>query len=377
KELEELEAKSKADYDYLQFQFDELKEVKLEGIDLPGLESELELLNNAEELNALAIEMNDGMSGDQAILAQLNSVKFVAEKLASISNQFQPLSDRLTSSIIELQDIAVDFDSKSGDLEHDPDRIKELTSTVNELNKLLFKHHYSSLDELVLFKEGLDTKLNQADSLDEDIQKAKGIVEGQLVEVMKVGEKLSELRNDSVVKLAAELKVIVGKLSMEDALFNFRLTRADQPSPLGIDRIETEVCLNKGSSYLSIEKAASGGELGRIMLALKVIISEGSSIPTIIFDEIDTGVSGNVANKMADLLAKISDGLQLICISHLPQIASKGKQHYKVFKATEGERTNTRIVLLNKDERLLEIAEMLSGKDPSNAAVQNARELLN
>jgi len=376
-ELEQADQKSKSDYDYIQFQFNEIDEVKIEGVNLKELESELELLSNSEELKGLSVELNEELSGDDAILSKLTQVKAVAEKLACISQQFQPLSDRLNSTILELEDLSGDFEIKSNDLQHDPARIQEVSEAVNDLNRLLFKHQLTTTEELGILKSELESKLNLADSLDQDIEKAKRTLDKSLVELLKCGEALSVKRRQATNDLAVELQQLVGQLSMEHATFKFELSDSENPGPLGIDDITTLVRLNKGGSFLPIEKSASGGELGRIMLSLKVILSEGTSIPTIIFDEIDTGVSGEVANKMADLLARISSGLQLICISHLPQIASKGQQHFKVFKSVSDNSTTTKIVLLNQDQRLLEIAEMLSGKDPSDAAVQNARELLN
>ena len=164
---------------------------------------------------------------------------------------------------------------------------------------------------------------------------------------------------------------------MKDTRFQFDLEKFDAPSVSGLDRLSLKVKFNKGGAFLPIDNAASGGELSRIMLAFKVILSEESDLPTIVFDEIDTGVSGDIANKVAEMLATISKRMQVISISHIPQLASKGQQHYKVYKETQDGITNTKIAVLNTDQRLVEIAEMLSGKNPSEAAVQNARELLN
>jgi DNA repair protein RecN (Recombination protein N) len=377
KDLEQADQKSKSDYDYIQFQFNEIDEIKIEGINLIELETELELLSNSEELKGLAIELNEELSGEDAVLTKLANVKAIAQKLAAISQHFHPLSERLNSAILELEDLSGDFEIKSNDLQHDPGRVKVVSESVNDINRLLFKHHLTTTEELALIKAELERKLKLADSLDQDIEKAKNHLNEALALLLDCGEALSVKRKSVADELAMDLKDLVAQLSMEHATFKFELSKSDNPGPLGVDDISTLVKLNKGGSFLPIDKSASGGELGRIMLSLKVILSEGTSIPTIIFDEIDTGVSGEVANKMADLLARISSGLQLICISHLPQIASKGQQHFKVYKSVTENSTTTEIVLLNKDQRLLEIAEMLSGKDPSDAAVQNARELLN
>lgn len=377
KDLEQADQKSKSDYDYIQFQFNEIDEIKIEGINLIELETELELLSNSEELKGLAIELNEELSGEDAVLTKLANVKAIAQKLAAISQHFHPLSERLNSAILELEDLSGDFEIKSNDLQHDPGRVKVVSESVNDINRLLFKHHLTTTEELALIKAELERKLKLADSLDQDIEKAKNHLNEALTLLLDCGEALSVKRKSVADELAMDLKDLVAQLSMEHATFKFELSKSDNPGPLGVDDISTLVKLNKGGSFLPIDKSASGGELGRIMLSLKVILSEGTSIPTIIFDEIDTGVSGEVANKMADLLARISSGLQLICISHLPQIASKGQQHFKVYKSVTENSTTTEIVLLNKDQRLLEIAEMLSGKDPSDAAVQNARELLN
>ena len=177
--------------------------------------------------------------------------------------------------------------------------------------------------------------------------------------------------------LVASMQDLLDSLAMKDVQFQFKLEKLATPSVSGLNRLTLHVKFNKGSDFLPIEKAASGGELSRIMLAFKVVLSEESDLPTIVFDEIDTGVSGEIANRVAELLASISKKMQVISISHVPQMASKGQQHYKVYKETSEGITNTKITILNTDQRLVEIAEMLSGKNPSEAAVQNARELLN
>lgn len=377
KELEAAQSQSKADYDYNQFQFEELSKAGLDGANLSELEKELELLNNSEEIKMLAVQLGEGLSGDEAILGKLTELKALAERLAGISDQFKPLFDRLNSAIIELGDLSGEIEFKTSDLEYDQERVMEVNDLVNELNRLLFKHNLSAVDDLIALRDELETKLVTADSLEDNIATAGKVLDEALKDLQDAGTKLSSIRKKAITGLEQELEKMVNSLSMDHAKFKFELTPANQPKINGLDEIEVAVQLNKGSAFLEIEKAASGGELGRIMLALKTILSKGGTVSTIIFDEIDTGVSGEVANRMAELLSAISTSIQVISITHLPQIAGKGQQHFKVYKETVGNTTNTHISLLDRDHRLLEIAEMLSGKDPSEAAVQNARELLN
>jgi DNA repair protein RecN (Recombination protein N) len=195
--------------------------------------------------------------------------------------------------------------------------------------------------------------------------------------VQHVGSQLSLVREGAIENLQKGVEVFLSQLSMTDARIRFNLEKGQQPTRNGLDHIQLLVSMNKGSDFQSIDRSASGGELSRIMLALKTILSEGAGLQTIVFDEIDTGVSGEIANQVAELMGRISQKMQVITITHLPQLAAKGRQHYKVYKESKDEETKTKIVSLNSDERLVEIAEMLSGKNPSEAAVQNARELLN
>ncbi len=375
--LQEQNARAQSDFDYKQFQFNELSALSLEELDLVSMEKELELLSNAEELKEIASQLNELLNSDGGVLDQLSTVRGQAQKLADISNSFQSSSERMSSVTIELNDIAQETAELANGLEHDPQRIELLSEQINELNRLLVKHHVDSVDRLVEIRNELDHSLQVTASLDEQIAKSRSELEAARKLVMDKGRLLSESRKNSIVELQKKLKELLSLLSMPHAEFHFDLNSGIDITANGLDQLKVMVKLNKGSQFLPIEKAASGGELSRIMLALKAILSTGVSIPTIIFDEIDTGVSGEVANKMGDMMLKIAKGMQVLGITHLPQIAAKASQHFKVFKETEADSTSTYINLLNQDQRLLEIAEMLSGKNPGEAAVANARELLN
>ena len=279
--------------------------------------------------------------------------------------------------MLEIKDIAEEVELKAGHLEHDPEKIEMLSTQLNELNRLLFKHNKSTVAELLEVRSELEKKLSHADDLSQEIELVKNQVDTTEKKMLELGEKLSAKRNSVLLNLKNGIEKLLDQLSMKESHIQFNMSRSVAATRNGLDSIDLLVSLNKGSELKSIEKTASGGELSRIMLALKTLLSEGSNRQTIIFDEIDTGVSGEVGNQIADLMGTISRNKQVISITHLPQLAAKGAQHFKVFKEIGNDITQTRIVPLSRDKRLVEIAEMLSGKDPSEAAVQNARELLN
>ncbi len=376
-ELENAEIKARADVDYNQFLFNELTEISLEGVHVDALESQLTMLSNAERLKELAVSFTEGLSGDESVLNQLNELKSGIDNLAKISPDFELIADRFISTLIEIKDISEEVEIKTIDLAHDPEQINSLTEQLNHINRLLFKHNCETTEELIDLKQKLEKKLLWVSSVGNDLDNAKLIVTELLSEVIALGEKLSLKRELAIPGLAASMEGLLDSLAMKDVQFQFELEKLATPSVSGLNRLSLHVKFNKGSDFLPIEKAASGGELSRIMLAFKVVLSEESDLPTIVFDEIDTGVSGEIANRVAELLASISKNMQVVSISHVPQMASKGQQHYKVYKETSEGITNTKITVLNTDQRLVEIAEMLSGKNPSEAAVQNARELLN
>jgi len=376
-ELENAEIKARADVDYNQFLFNELTEISLEGVQVDALESQLTMLSNAERLKELAVSFTEGLSGDESVLNQLNELKSGIDNLAKISPDFELIADRFISTLIEIKDISEEVEIKTMDLAHDPEQINSLTEQLNHINRLLFKHNCETTEELIDLKQKLEKKLLWVSSVGNDLDNAKLIVTELLSEVIALGEKLSLKRELAIPGLAASMESLLDSLAMKDVQFQFELEKLATPSVSGLNRLSLHVKFNKGSDFLPIEKAASGGELSRIMLAFKVVLSEESDLPTIVFDEIDTGVSGEIANRVAELLASISKNMQVVSISHVPQMASKGQQHYKVYKETSEGITNTKITVLNTDQRLVEIAEMLSGKNPSEAAVQNARELLN
>ena len=376
-ELEAAEIKARADVDYNQFLFNELNETSLDGVNVSEVESQLIILSNAERLKELAVNFTENLSGDEAVLNQLNELKVGVDNLAKISPEFDAIADRFISAILEIKDISEEVEIKTRNLSHEPERINRLTEQLNSINRLLFKHNCDTTEELIDLKQKLEKKLLWVSSVENDLDNAKLIVADLFNEVIALGEELSLKRELAIPGLVASMQDLLDSLAMKDVQFQFKLEKLATPSVSGLNRLTLHVKFNKGSDFLPIEKAASGGELSRIMLAFKVVLSEESDLPTIVFDEIDTGVSGEIANRVAELLASISKKMQVISISHVPQMASKGQQHYKVYKETSEGITNTKITILNTDQRLVEIAEMLSGKNPSEAAVQNARELLN
>ena len=285
--------------------------------------------------------------------------------------------DRVKSAIIEINDIDEEVSRKVASIDVNENRLAELTELFDVVNRLQRKHNVITVEELIKVKEDFTLRISAVTNLSEEIELLTKELNKNLLTVKEKGKLLSDRRQKGVFSLQSSVKNYLSEMAMPHAELKVELTPNENPAEFGLESIEFLVRTNKGSSFEPLKKVASGGELSRIMLAIKSILCESGNLPAIIFDEIDTGVSGEVANNMGSIMKKMSNHLQVISITHLPQIASKGKQHYKVFKETKEDTTITKITQLNRDERLVEIAQILSGENPSQAAIDNAKELLN
>ncbi len=381
KELEQLkedEAKANSEKDYLEFQLKDLNVLPLEDMDTAELEQELNLLENAEEVTRVATEVSEVIQGEhRSIVGDLISAEQMLQKLQGVDPLFVSLSERLNSVIIELRDIEGEVSNKLSSIEMDEGRLNELHELFAEIQRLERKHNVLGAEELIALKKEMQEKLDSVSSLEADIERLNGELITSKNEVIKQGEKLSVKRQKGIPKLEKSILNHLAKMAMPNAEVKIELTKQEEPGKHGLESIEFLVKTNKGSQFEPLKKVASGGELSRIMLAIKVILSSGDELGTIIFDEIDTGVGGEVANNMGDIMKELASETQVISITHLPQIAGKGKNHYKVYKEIKGDQTYTKILTLEKEDRLVEIAKMLSGENPSEAAMNNAKELLN
>lgn len=379
KELLDSEAKAKKDADYFQFQFNELDEIDLKGLDQQAMEQELETLNNAEEIKTTIAKAYQALQGgEQTIVSLLNQVKTEVTAMAKYNAAVKNLAERLASSVIELKDISNDLDDVEQSINHDAKRIEELTSKLDILYRLQKKHNVSSVSELIEIKENLSNQLLAIHSLDSDIAKLKAEISKLEAVLKKQAEELSTKRKKASPAIEKEIGVLLADLGMPNAILKIKLEplAGELFNSTGIDKIQFLFSANKGADFKELHKVASGGELSRLMLSLKSLIAQLTSLPAIIFDEIDTGVSGDVADKVGLIMQRMAKQMQVISITHLPQIASKGSSHLFVYKEEKAGKTYSRIKKIEKEERILEIAKMLSTQNPTDAAIKNAKELL-
>ncbi|MDX6746307.1 DNA repair protein RecN [Polaribacter sp. PL03] len=381
KELSKLEVQQKESnqqYDYNLHLFKELEEAKVKVDEQEELEEKLEKLNNIEDIKdnlseALEITVNEEIG----IQNLLNTLENRLTKIASFSKEYQEISERITSVKIEIDDIVAELESANENVDFNPNEAEEINDRLQLLYNLQKKHAVSSNKELLTVFEEISDKVVAVESADEFINKKQKEIDTVSVKLDSVAEKITKARNTAIPKLTKELQVLLTDLGMENARFSIKIKPTKNYFSNGKDELEFLFSANKGGSFGELKKVASGGELSRIMLSVKKVLSENTQLPTIIFDEIDTGVSGEVSNKIAAIMQQMSNNMQVIAITHLPQIAAKGINHYKVYKKEVKGVTTTNLKQLTTEERVVEIAEMLSGKDISDSALTHAKELLN
>jgi DNA repair protein RecN (Recombination protein N) len=375
--LENEEAQSKKDVDYFQFQFTELEQADLDAIDLPAMESELQTLMNAEDIKANLLRITNSLTGgDVNLLSSLSEVKQVLTQLAKFNKEIAALSERTNASLIELKDIAREIESVEEDVVYNPKRMEELSAKTDELNRLLLKHRVQNTADLIAIRNTLADKLQGISSLDIQIEKLKKEMALAEKNLFSKAQKLSKARQAAMPQIEKEISKTLTQLGMPNAQLIVKSDVTDKLTATGIDSVGFLFSANKGSNAKELNKVASGGELSRLMLSIKALVAKLTQLPSIIFDEIDTGVSGDVANKVGEIMSKMGVSMQVIAITHLPQIAGKGAAHLFVFKEIKNGKTFTRIKELNKEERIYEIARMLSTDKPTDAAIKNAKELL-
>ena len=369
--------KAKADLDYYQFQFDELEKANLDADEQEPLEQELYTLNNAEEIKRNLLGANYLMQdGESAALLQL---KEAAQQLGSLE-KFNPaigeLKERLNSVIIELKDISAETDLLEQHTQTNEARAEEVNTRLSMIYNLQKKHRVNTNAELLQLQNELSEKIQQALFSDDAIEKLQKEIAQQKQELEELAAQLSANRVIAIPDIEKQVMQTLAEMGMGNAVLNIEHKTLIELSSTGTDQIRFMFTANKGHALSEMSKVASGGELSRLMLSIKSLIARYTALPTIIFDEIDTGVSGEVANKVGQIMEQLAQNLQVITITHLPQIASKGSSHYFVYKDDEADVTKTRIKQLTEQERITEIAKMLSGDKPGESALQNARELL-
>lgn len=377
-ELLTFQAEAIKEHDYNTFLLNELVEAHLVEGEVETLEEEYETLSNVEGIKEKLDEAYQLLSEDQiGIITSLTSLKNIFQKLSSISNKYETLFTRANSSLIEMDDLYSEVYELQESLEADPQRLEVVDAKLKSIHNLMQKHIVSEVSELIDIKNQLEEKVAVTENLDETIQKKSSEITKKEEELNKIAQSIHKNRLDVIPQLKQQLETILVDLGMPNAQFKIDLELSNTFYSNGKDELTLLFSANKGGNFNELKKAASGGELSRIMLAIKSVLAKYIQLPTIMFDEIDTGVSGEISNKMGDIMLQMSKHMQVFSITHLPQIAAKGHSHFKVYKEDVNEVTQTNLIKLNHDERIVEIAQMLGGSEISNSAIAHAKELLN
>lgn len=372
------QAEALKELDYNQFLLQELEVAQLMEGDLETLEEEYETLNNIEVIGEKLQHAQQLMTEEQVgVMSLLSELKQDFQKLSAFGNKYQALSERLTSTVIELDDILAEVETHQESLDANPNRLEEVDGRLELLHNLLKKHAVSNISELIVIRDELKEKVSVTESLDSDIEQKEKELLSAKTDLDALAEAIHKKRDGAIPGLVSQLVEMLASLGMPNAQFKIEVTKADTYYPNGKDVLTFLFSANKGGHLNELKKAASGGELSRIMLAIKSILATYIKLPTIIFDEIDTGVSGEISNKMAHIMKVLSQSSQVLTITHLPQIAAKGDSHFKVFKEDKQDVTHTNIVRLNQDDRIVELAQMLGGKEVTSSAIAHAKQLLN
>ena len=381
KELESLQTsliEAKKEHDYNVFLLSELEEAQLKDGELEDLEITYEQLSNVETISeTLSFSKSALGDDDMGLIEKLNEVKRQLSNISNFGNQYNDIKNRVESTAIELDDILIELDNLESQLITDPQNLDVINSKLQTINNLFQKHSVSEVSDLIKLRENLSEKVDASENLDSNIEDLKTKIKKS---ELKLNAFSTEIRNNRIKitpKFKKNLEDILSQLGMPNARFDISLTKLNDFRYNGKDELQFLFMANKGGQFTELKKSASGGELSRIMLAIKSILANYIKLPTLMFDEIDTGVSGEISNKMGDIMKAMSKNMQIFSITHLPQIASKGNWHYKVYKSDKNEITQTQMRLLMQEERIVELAQMLGGNDLTDSAIAHAKQLLN
>lgn len=375
-ELKRIYEKNKQDEDYIQFQLSQIADLKLAENEDEELEREQARLSNVSDIKQNLWAASSVIQDDQnSVLTMLTGVSRGFMQIEGVDNELKEISERLQSAVIDLKDLARTVDALQEVYVDNPNELERINERLNVIYDLETKHKVRSVNELIALQREYESKLALLDNSDDEIKR----LEKELVDLerttLEIGKELSKSRKNGCEQFKRKLQDSAMPLGMKNMRFDVGFGNVPL-SETGIDKVIFLFSFNKQQQLMPIENTASGGELSRVMLCVKSIIAQNMQLPTIIFDEVDTGVSGEIAHKMGEMMSDISKNIQVIAITHLPQVAVKGENHYKVFKTDSDDATYTSIVELTKEERVNEIARMLSGKEVDNAAIENAKSLL-
>ena len=367
--LQALAKKSQQDADYIQYRYQLLNDANLEAGELEELEQEQYQLSHAEEIRAALETAVEALSGEQGSAIE-------ALRACRLDDAANELQERIDSARIELQDIAEEAERKLNHIEMNPQRLEWVEERIGMLEELKHKFSAETIEELIQTRDELAEQVNRMDSFDFDIEQAKKAVETEKAALTKKADALTKSRKAVVPQICERLVDGLTRLGVAHAKVEIPISATEDFTEKGCDEVQILFAANLNQSLRNVSEVASGGEISRLMLCVKALIASTKGLPTIIFDEIDTGVSGNIATQMASIMQEMATHRQIIAITHLPQIAALGTHHYKVYKADTDKRTETHISRLNEEERITEIATMLSGNTPTPEAVANAKQLL-
>lgn len=363
--------------DFNQFQLDELSALSLQAGEQAELESTQEVLENAEEIKLKINEMINLFQDDQfGVLQGMTQIQQGMNSLERLAHKFGPLKERFQSLLLELKDLSETLGDEEASVEVDFDRLDEIRDRLSKIFQLQKKHGVATVEELMALESELADKVFQFQNLDDTLNEAKKNFQDAEAKVLSSGKALSKKRTACFTDFQKEMESLLRSLGMENANLKVDRVALDQPTPNGLDEIELLFSANKGSSLQPLKKVASGGEFSRLLFAIKYLMADKMALPTLIFDEIDTGISGEIALQMVRMMKEISARHQVICITHLPQVAGQGDIHYFVYKDNSSQKTISKIKELGQEERVLELAKMIGGANPTSSALESARELL-
>ncbi len=380
KEYNDLKDKSdrnKADLEYYQFHLSQLEEAKLRKGEQEELEKEQAILEHAEEIKQALINVSELFSGENnSLLAMLREAKTIIARIDPFLPAELDISSRINSVLIELDDLAIEIERLERDTEADPVRLEKINSRLDNLYSLIQKHRLKNLDELILKKADFENIIKSIVTGDERLSELSALLKTSADSLTSSGREISEKRRSALPDIKLKITDLLKQLGMPNARFGISLSGTKDFTSSGVDTADFLFSANKQTDPESIARIASGGELSRVMLSLKSLLTRSKNLPTIIFDEIDSGVSGEVADKVGQILSGMGQYMQVINITHLPQVASRGTMHFHVYKEDTGDSTITRIKLLSHGERIREVARLLSGSEVTETAIKNAKELI-
>jgi len=379
KALEKLKAaalKASSETDFIRFQYNQLEEAKLQVQELHDLEAEQETLTHVEEVKMEVKQVTALLDGEQGVLLQLKDSVIALSKIAQFIPGGDAQLDRIQSAYVDLKDLNRDFSYLQENLEFNPGRLEEVENRLSDLYSLMQKFKVNTIEALIDKRDEFEAQLQQIDSFDDAIMESEKKLALSLLQLQEKASLLTASRKSPIPSVEQHMVEQLSQLGMPNIQFSINLVQTDLFTENGVDEVGFLFSANKNRPMQRVEEIASGGEVSRLMLTIKSLIADKSDLPTIIFDEIDTGVSGEIAHRMGEIMLQMSRSMQVIAITHLPQIAAKGEHHFRVFKDDSGAQTETYIQQLSDEHRINEIATMLSGKIRGEAAIQNAKELL-